>query len=53
MSGRFRSDNSRNFFTGRVDRHWNRMPGKAVEGFKNVDMALVDMIQVTMVVVLG
>jgi len=48
--GRFRLDIGKNVFTGRVVRHWTRLPREVVEspfpeGFKNrVDVALGDMV---------
>jgi len=48
--GRFRLDIRKNLFTGRVTRHWKRLPRAMVEslpleGFKKfVDIALQDMV---------
>jgi len=48
--GRFRVDIRRNLFTGRVVRHWNRLPREVVESpslevFKKyVDMTLQDVV---------
>ena len=48
--GRFRLDIKKNFFTKRVVKHWNRLPGEAVgspaleESKRCVDVALRDVV---------